>query len=160
MSILKFESSTPRNLQDMYSYMIDREKTAPQFIFGIGVNPINAVQEMKLIQHIHGYYNLVHEYKQVIFCFDTGVKLEESLIKKICWRIGEVLNFGDKRQIVGAIHGIGTDRIHCHYMINYVGIDGALLRQKYSVIHYKNKVNELLQEYGLTPIYYYGSEYK
>ena len=79
---------------------------------------------------------------------------------EICVRIGNILMMGDKRQVLGAIHGVGSEKVHCHYLINYVGIDGQLLKQDYSVIYYKDKVNEILQEYGLTPIYYYGSEQK
>ena len=58
----------------------------------------------------------------------------------------------DKRQVFGAIHYLNTDKIHCHYMINYVGIDGTLYRQNYSVYHYRDLVNAILQEYGLNPI--------
>ena len=157
MSILKFVSGTPRNLQGMYEYMVNRNKTEPRFVFGVGVDPMNAVSEMKLVQYLYGRYNLKHEYKQVIFSFDVGIKLEESIIMEICIRIGNILMQGEKRQILGAIHGMGTNKIHCHYMINYVATDGSLLRQKYSVIYYKDRVNEILSDYGLTPIYYFGN---
>ena len=157
MSILKFEHRTPRNLQEMYDYMLDSRKTSIQWIFGIGVNPANAVEEMRFVQKIYGYWNLLHEYKQIIFCFDVGLKLDGNLIIEICYRIGKILQFGDRRQILGAIHGVGTEKIHCHYMVNYVGVDGWLFHQKYSVVYYKAKVNEILTEYGLTPIYYFGN---
>ena len=160
MSILKFENRTPRNLQEMYDYVTDITKTSPQCVFGLGVNPVYAVYEMKFVQYIYGRYHLNHEYKQIIFCFDVGIRLEESVIMEICVRIGNILMMGDKRQVLGAIHGVGSEKVHCHYLINYVGIDGQLLKQDYSVIYYKDKVNEILQEYGLTPIYYYGSEQK
>ena len=91
MSILKFVSGTPRNLQGMYEYMVNRNKTEPRFVFGVGVDPMNAVSEMKLVQYLYGRYNLKHEYKQVIFSFDVGIKLEESIIMEICIRIGNFL---------------------------------------------------------------------
>ena len=96
----------------------------------------------------------MHKYKQVIFSFDVGLELSPEIIIEVCFRIGHVLVL-DKRQVFGAIHGIGTRYVHCHYMINYVGIDGTLLRQEYSVIYYKRKVNEILSDYGLTPIVFY-----
>lgn len=154
MSILKFENRTPRDIQGMYNYMIDESKTNESLIFGLGVNPLNAVAEMKFVQYIYGKYNLMHEYKQVIFSFDLGLKLDPEIIMEVCIRIGQALML-DKRQVLGVIHGIGMEYIHCHYMINYVGINGSLLRQEYSVIYYKKKINEILSDYGLTPIVFY-----
>lgn len=138
----------------MYNYMIDESKTSESLIFGLGVNPLNVVAEMKFVQYIYGRYNLMHKYKQVIFSFDVGLKLSPEIILEVCIRIGQVLVL-DERQVFGAIHGIGMGYVHCHYMINYVGIYGTLLRQEYSVIYYKRKVNEILSDYGLTPIVFY-----
>lgn len=153
MSILRFESRTPRSLRGMYEYMIDDKKTSPALIFGIGINPENVVAEMKLIHYLYGRYNLTHEYKQVIFSFDEGIQMSNNILLEVCIRIGQVLIL-DERQVFGAIHGVGTARMHCHYLINYVGIDGSLLRQVYSVIFYKELINEILSDYGLTPIYF------
>ena len=50
MSILKYEDRTPRNIQKMYEYMIDSNKTDDRGIFGLGVNPFNAANEMLLVQ--------------------------------------------------------------------------------------------------------------
>ena len=156
MSILKFVGSTPRNLQEMFDYMTDEDKTNETCLFGIGVNPANAVYEMQLVQRLNGRYNLIHEYKQIIFSFDDSLNSDVDLIKEVCQRIGEIL-IVDNRQVFGAIHGLGTNRIHCHYMINYVGIDGQLFKQIYSVHHYKKLVNDILLDYGLTPINYFES---
>ena len=153
MSILCFENRTPRSLQDMYNYVVDELKTNGIWIFGIGVNPANAVAEMKLVRYVYGRYNLTHEYKQMIFAFDEGIQIEENILLEVCVRIGRALIL-DERQVFGAIHGAGTARIHCHYLINYVGIDGSLLRQVYSVIFYKERINDILSDYGLTPIYF------
>ena len=130
-----------------------KKKTSPSLIFGIGVNPANAVSEMKLIHYVYGKYNLTHEYKQVILAFDEGIQIAKDILLEICVKIGRALIL-DERQVLGAIHGFGTPRTHCHYVINYVGIDGTLLRQKYSVIFYKKRINEILSDYRLTPIYF------
>lgn len=153
MSILRFENRTPRNLQGMYEYMTDDRKTNSAWIFGIGVNPENAVAEMKFVHYVYGRYNLTHEYKQAIFVFDEGIQIDEDILLEVCVRIGRALIL-DGRQVLGAIHGAGTSRIHCHYLINYVGIGGSLLRQEYSVIFYKERINDILSDYGLTPIYF------
>ena len=168
MSILKFENRTPRNLQQMYEYLTDRKKTDFYGIFGIGLNPFKAVTDMQLMQNLYRRQPLAHEYFQVILSFDEGIMLNISRARVICERIGEVL-ITDKRQVFGAIHYLNKDayKMHCHYLINYVGTDGSLYRQNHSVYYYRDLVNEILQEYGLNPIqklqcsdsnYYEGTE--
>ena len=166
MSILKFENRTPNNLQQMYDYLFDLKKTDIHGIFGIGLNPLTAVADMKFIQYLYRRQPLAHEYVQVILSFDEGIMLNISRARVICERIGEVL-ITDKRQVFGAIHYLNTDKMHCHYLINYVGTDGSLYRQNYSVHYYRDLVNEILQEYDLNPIqklqcsdsnYYEGTE--
>lgn len=152
MSILKFENRTPRSLQAMYDYMIDNNKTDRDYIFGIGSNPPYAVAEMQFVQNVY-YANILHPYLQVIFSFDSNVNYDMMIIKEICYHIGEVLLI-DERQLLGAVHYKNERNIHCHYMINSIGIDGSLYKQKYSVRYYKEKVNVILSRYNLTPIYY------
>lgn len=154
MSILKFEDRTPRRLEAMCQYLCDPNKTDIAGVFGIGVNPYNASSEMRLVQNIYHQENLTHEYIQVIFCFDMGVSAPLGLLREVCLKIGQVL-ITDKRQVLGAIHYLDKDKIHCHYLINYVGLDGSLYRQKYSVLYYKKQVNKILVEYGFREIPYY-----
>lgn len=152
MSILKFENRTPRSLQAMYDYMTDIKKTDREYIFGIGINPPYAVAEMQFVQNVY-YANILHPYLQVIFSFGSNVNYDMMVIKEICYHIGEVL-LTDERQLLGAIHYKSERNIHCHYMINSIGIDGSLYRQKYSVRYYKEKVNVILSRYNLPLIYY------
>lgn len=152
MSILKFENRTPRSLQNMYDYMTDIKKTDRGYIFGIGINPPYAVAEMQFVQNVY-YANILHSYLQVIFSFDSNINYDMMIIKEICYHIGEVLLI-DERQLLGAVHYKNERNIHCHYMINSIGIDGSLYRQKYSVRYYKEKVNIILSRYNLTPIHY------
>lgn len=152
MSILKFENRTPRTLEDMCVYMRDPLKTDISGVFGIGlINPYNAETEMKFIQNFYRQDNLTYEYLQIIFCFDKGIEADIGTMREVCERIGQVL-ITDKRQVLGAIHYLSTDKIHCHYLINYVGIDGSLYQQKFSVLHYKKLVNSILIAYGFQPI--------
>ena len=81
MSILKFENRTPRNLQQMYDYMCDEQKTDFYGIFGIGLNPLTAVSDMKFMQYLYQRQELSHEYVQVIFSFDRGIDL--NIISKV-----------------------------------------------------------------------------
>ena len=158
MSLLKFEDRTPRSLEDMCAYMCDSSKTDSNGIFGIGVSPYNAANEMRFIQNYYRWENLTHEYKQIIFCFDEGIKVDIALMREVCIRIGQVL-ITDKRQVLGAIHYLDTDKPHCHYLINYVGVDGSLYQQRFSVLHYKKLVNEILVDYDcFQPIEFHENE--
>ena len=160
MSLLKFEDRTPRTLEAMCAYMCDPTKTDDRGIFGIGVNPYNAASEIRLIHKMFHCDKLRHEYVQVIFCFDAGVSADIDLMREVSVRIGQVL-IRDKRQVLGAIHYLDTDKPHCHYLINYVGIDGSLYRQGFHVNHYKRLVNEILAEYGcFQPIKFWENESK
>ena len=153
MSILKFEYRTPRSMQGMYSYLTDKTKTSQEGIFTIGCTSAYAPEEMFLVQEVYYRGNISHQYLQVIFAFDVGINLNFELIRKICIKIGYALIL-DKRQVLGAIHYLEKDsmKVHCHYLINYVGIDGSLYKQQYSLQYYKKKVNEILLAYGLNPI--------
>lgn len=154
MSVLKFENRTPRSLKEMHRYLTDPTKTDVRGLIGFGVNPYNPVAEMRLIQSIFLKENLSHDYVQVIFAFDVGIEICIETLREICIRIAEVLA-PDRRQIFGAIHYLNTDKIHCHFLINYVSIDGALYQQGYSVRSYKKQVNEILNDYGLSPITFF-----
>lgn len=160
MSILKFERMTPRNLEQMYKHITDEKKTDKELVFGIGVNPFYAVDEMEFVRKIHHKEYFLHQYVQVIFSFDYDVCTRYDLlaIKEICKKIGFLL-LTDKRQIIAAIHYKTTPNVHCHYLINSVGIDGNFYQQKYSVIFYKKRINHVLVKYHLNLIYYYGMDY-
>lgn len=154
MSILKFERRTPKSLAAMYDYVTDVNKTDFEHIFGIGVNPLYAVQEMEFVQQIYHKTNLLHPYLQVIFSFDQNTAYNMSQITEICKEIGLYLLI-DRRQLLGAIHYKNERNIHCHYIINTVGIDGSVYKQVYSLHFYKERVNLILAKYNLNSIYYY-----
>ena len=137
--------------------MTDERKTDFHSIFGLGVNPQNAVQDMKFVQDLYFWSSLFHPYIQVIFSFDAGVSFDTPALREICMEIGHCLVL-DERQVLGAIHYKNTDKVHCHYMINYVSVTGNLYRQQYSVIFYKKQVNQVLFKYGLNGIEFYGMQ--
>lgn len=151
MSILKFENRTPRSLSEMQAYMFDTDKTSPDAVFGIGIDENYAAEQMEFVQRMWYREDLAHEYIQVIFAFDVDIPLPISMIVRICREIGYAL-ISDQRQVLGAVHYKDTDKIHCHYMINYVGMDGSLYRQNHSIYFYRMAVDKILAQYGLNPI--------
>lgn len=154
MSILKFENRTPKSLEEMYNYMIDPQKTQGTKFLGIGVNPSAPVEEMRFVQEIYGREDLLHPYVQIIFSCDKNVEKSKEELYEICMQIGQLL-ISDNRQVFGAIHYYGTNNIHFHYMINYVGMNGSLYRQNHHVHHYMYLVNEVLKKHNLQLINIY-----
>lgn len=139
----------------MVLYLTDENKTSMDGIFGIGCNPTYATLEMEFLQRIFFHDKLDHPYIQVIFAFDVGLNLPLNFLRTISIEIGFEL-ISDRRQVFGAIHYLDKpEKIHCHYLINFVGIDGSLYRQRYSLWHYKTAVNKILIAYNLTPIKMY-----
>ena len=153
MSILKFETRTPRTLRGMYNYLLDPTKTTEEGIFTIGCNPRFVVEEFEFVQKVYLREQITHPYLQVIFSFDKNMTLPLYVIKEISMKIGQVL-IVDRRQVFAAIHYLGkaAQKIHCHYMINYISVDGELYSQTYSLRKYKNAVNAIVVPYGLQPI--------
>lgn len=151
MSILKFENRTPKTLHEMYDYMTDTTKTNENGIFGIGCNPNFAVSEMEFVQKIFLKEKILHPYLQVIFAFDVGIKTPLNTVREVCIKIGKLLS-QNQYQVFGAIHHLDTDKIHCHFLINYVSINGELYRQEKSIFYYKQEINKILQAYGLNGI--------
>ena len=141
----------------MVAYLVDETKTSEDGIFGIGCNPSFAATEIHFVQKIFFREQLAHPYLQVIFAFDQGLVLPINRLRHIAIEIGQIL-VSDQRQIFGAIHYRNTDKIHCHYLINFVNVFGELFQQKFSLWHYKCQINKVLKFYGLNKIHFFGDE--
>lgn len=161
MSILKYVNHNLRtSLVEMYSYLTNPEKTDASGLIGYGLNPSYAAEEMLFVQQLPHYEVSCHSklYQHVIFSFDHGLQLPFGLIHQISDEIGWVL-LPDERQMLGAIHFKNTANVHCHYMMNYISIDGKPYRQNHPLHYYKNRVNAVLQKYGLNDIVCYVPDY-
>lgn len=157
MSILKYLYRNQRTSPvEMYSYLANPEKTDVNGLIGYGLNPLYAAEEMLFLQHLYHFEGSCHSrlYQHVIFAFDVDLHLPFGLIRQIAYEIGLAL-LTDERQMLGAIHFKNTDKIHCHYMMNYINMDGQLYRQNHPLHYYKNRVNAVLQKYGLKDIVCY-----
>lgn len=151
MSILKFVNGCHRSLIQMQDYLLDEKKTIPEMTFGIGINRDYPAEQMSLVQKYYYAANLINPYKQIIFSFDRGIHLSSFEYFQISYEIGKCL-LTDKRQLFGAIHLNDPEKVHCHYMINWISIDGKYWRQEKSLYLIKKKVDKILLDHGLRPI--------
>lgn len=153
MSILKFVPQYSRSLEDMITYLCAPEKTSADLIMGIGINPQHPIVELKLASDLWNCNETNRPYFQVILSFDANVKSSVSMdiIKEIAFQVGKM--FSMEHQILSVIH-TDTDNLHIHYLINSPNvITGKQFRQKKSLYSYKQRINELLINYSLSPIY-------
>lgn len=154
MAILKFVNGSNKSVEDVISYIMNPAKTLPNCIFGIGVNPFNAAEEFLFVQKIWLRSYKVKPYKQIIFSLDRSTAIEQGFLRCLFVEAGKCL-IHDRRQVVGAIH-FDTANIHCHYIINNIGLNGSCYRQCYSVVHFKERINELFRAYIMKEkIYFY-----
>lgn len=155
MSILNFPSVGRRTLEEIYNYIVDKNSTNNLIVFGLGVNPNFALAEMQFA-HYAFHTERKNSYQQVIFSFDEGEQEKLSLkqIQEIGERIGML--FSRQYQVLGALH-VNTKNWHFHYLVNSVNVaNGNCFCQDGSIYYYYKAVNEIIIQYGLNPIKYYG----
>ena len=75
-------------MEEMYLYLTDSRKTTDLGLIGLGINPWNAVSEMRFVQTLRNKETLIYDYLQIIFCFDVGIKIDIETLREICIRIG------------------------------------------------------------------------
>ena len=145
MIIVKFEPRTPKSLEAMVNYMFDHRKTDDECIFGIGINPRFCKYELWFPWK---YFNITpdeitHPYVQVIVSLDEMPVFIKSQWTPIFHEIGCAL-ITDRRQVIGSIHFKGKGHVHCHYLINYVSVEGKLYRQVYLPSHYRQIIEKIV----------------
>lgn len=150
MSILKFIGSNRRTLYGVIRY-VKRDGNA--LVYGFGVNPDYAVEEMRLVKEVFNQTE-GREYKHFIFSFDSNINLSNEVIFEIGYRIG--LYYAGEYQILMAVH-FDTANTHVHYVVNSVNMQ---TRRKFNqsgedLANYKVYVNEILKDYNLSPVYIY-----
>lgn len=155
MSILNFPQVGRRNLENMYNYIVDPNSTQNILIFGLGINPRYAIEEMKFA-HFAFCNSREHYYQQIIFSFDDDVqkKLTLQQIEQVGKEIGLIFAF--RYQVLAALH-VNTKNWHFHYLVNSLNIEnGKCFEQEGSVYCYFKRINKILAKYNLEPIEYYG----
>ncbi|MDF2571540.1 MAG: hypothetical protein K0R55_3144 [Sporomusa sp.] len=86
MSILKSIDTNQRTLYGMIEYSKDNRKAPKELLYGFGVNPMYAYEEMQLVKQL---FNKIggRQYKQIIFSFDSDIKLPNVILKEIGYHI-------------------------------------------------------------------------
>lgn len=134
--------------QTEINYIRNPEKTSVDYILLQGVFSIEtAAQEMKELTELYGK-NSGTRIRHMVLSF---VPSERVTLRQAADITRAIMNFfGPAYQMVGAVHALGTDNLHIHFIMNPVRIsDGKKYaghrREYYELVQY---VKGVLREYG------------
>ncbi len=137
-----------RVYQSEIDYIQDPEKTSVDYIVFQGVSSIEtAAQEMRELTELYGK-NHGTRIRHMVLSFAPH---ERVTLRQAADITRAIINFfGPAYQMVGAVHALGTDNLHIHFIMNPVRIsDGKKYsghrREYYELREY---IKTLLKEYG------------
>ncbi|WP_094607186.1 hypothetical protein SPSIL_058070 [Sporomusa silvacetica DSM 10669] len=147
MSYFEFVGKNPRTLYGMINYAKNEKKTKPPLMYGFGVHPDSAYEEMSAVKEIW-HQTGGRKYRQFFFSFDSNVNLPDEILMEIGYKIG--LYYANDYQILMTMH-FNTNNIHIHYVLNTVNIyTGKKFRQiRQDLYNYKLYINQILNSYNL-----------
>lgn len=147
MSYFKFIHENPRTLFGIIHYVNDVKKTNQPLMYGFGVDPEHAFEEMDAVKRIW-HQTDGRQYKHYIFSFDNNIELPTEILMNIGYEIGAY--FANEHQILMVMHS-NTNNIHFHYVLNTVNM---FTGRKFSITkrdmyNYKLYINQVLARYNL-----------
>lgn len=154
MAILKFIKRNGMDLPNAIQYISDACKTSSDYIFGIQMGTVNPISEFMLIKNLAHIQHESKSFTHVIFSLDSDDTISLDTALEICKGVGELLS-RSIYQVLGAIHYKNEAHIHCHYIINSIGLDYKRYEQGISLWSYKQMINTIIEPYGISPIPYY-----
>lgn len=159
MAILKFIKRNGMNLPNAIQYISDECKTSRDYVFGILMGCSNPLLEFELIKKMAQVKDESKSFIHVVFSLDCADTLPLDTVLEICKSVGQLLS-KDIYQVLGAIHYKNEAHIHCHYIINSIGLDYKRYEQGMSLWSYKQIINKIIEPYGISPILYYQGDEK
>ena len=157
MAILKFIKRNGMNLPSVIEYIKDENKTSSNYIFGIQMGTDNPISEFMLIKKLAHIKYESKSFTHVVFSLDSDETISLDIVLKICKGVGELLSNG-LYQVLGAIHYKNEAHIHCHYIINSIGMNYKRYEQGMTLWSYKQMINRIIEPYGMSPIRYYQGD--
>lgn len=154
MAILKFIKRNGMDLPNAIQYISDACKTSSDYIFGIHMGTDNPISEFMLIKKLAHIKYESKSFTHVVFSLDSDDTISLDTVLEICKEVGALLS-RSIYQVLGAIHYKNEAHIHCHYIINSIGLDYKRYEQGISLWSYKQMINTIIEPYGIRPIPYY-----
>jgi len=156
MSYFKFIHQNPRTLFGVINYVQNEEKTCPSLIYGFGIDPNFAFEEMDTVKKIWSQTD-GRQYKHFMFSFDSNTFLPTKILLDIGCQIGKY--YANEYQILMATH-FNTGNIHIHYVLNTVNMftGKKFSMTKRDMYNYKLYINQILQQYNLPLLELYDDD--
>lgn len=155
MSYFKFIHQNPRTLFGVIHYVKNEKKTYPTTMYGFGVDPESAFEEMDTVKKLW-HQTGGRQYKHFMFSFDSDIKLSQNALMDIGRKIGEY--YANEYQILMVMHS-NTNNIHIHYILNTVNMftGKKFSITKRDIYNYKLYINQILQSHNLSLIELYDN---
>lgn len=158
MAILKFIKRNGMELRNAIQYISDEYKTSSDYVFGILMGSNHPLSEFELVKKMSHIKDESKSFIHVVFSVDCADTILLDTVLEICKAVGRLLS-KDIYQVLGAIHYKNEAHIHCHYIINSIGLNYKRYEQGMSLWSYKQAINKIIEPYGINPIpYYQGNE--
>lgn len=135
----------------LLGYAENREKTWNKyFIYGVNVNPDNAVREFEQIKSMYGKKDGVQAW-HAVQSFPSDANLSPQEAHAIGIEFAKKM-WGDNYQVVISTH-LNTGHIHNHFVVNSVGLDGMKVHDEQKAWTQLKKVSdEICKEHSIQVI--------
>ena len=153
MSYVKIINNNTMTLYGVINYITDCNKTNINFIFGLGIDPNCAYDEMMLTKKVYDKTS-GRQYKHFILSFDKDIPATYEDLLHISINVANF--FSAQFQVLLALH-FDKDNIHTHFIINTISpIDGKRLNlSKADGYVFKQYINTILVNNNLNPVELY-----
>lgn len=135
----------------LLGYTENREKTWNKyFIYGVNVNPDNAVREFDKIKSLYGKKDGVQAW-HAVQSFPADANLSPQEAHEIGIEFAKKM-WGSNYQVVVSTH-LNTGHIHNHFVVNSVGLDGMKIHDELKAWTQLKKVSdEICKEHDIQVI--------
>ncbi len=153
MSYFKFIHQNPRTLFGVIYYVNNEAKTHPDLMYGFGVDPDSAFEEMATVKQLWNQTD-GRQYKHFMFSFDSDIKLSKNDLMDVGCKIGAY--YANDYQILMVMHS-NTNNTHIHYILNTVNMftGKKFSITKRDIYNYKLYINQILKSHNLSLIELY-----
>lgn len=138
-------------VKEILSYIERPEATCDRFMYGNGLNPKTAYEDMLVIQNLYRKKDVGKRYIHYVVSFDSNVTSEEAY--EVAKEIAAYPKFADDYQYLLAVH-TNTNNVHAHVVINAVNVHtlGKFSQSKAGLNKFKDYANQILMKHHLEPV--------
>ena len=138
-------------VKEILSYVKRPEAACDRFMYGNGLNPKTAYEDMQVIQNLYRKKDVGKRYIHYVLSFDSDVTAEKAY--EVAKEIAAYPEYADDYQYLLAVH-TNTDNVHAHVIINAVNVHtlGKFSQSKAGLNKFKVYADQILMKHHLATI--------